>query len=288
MNIIFFFLVLLFIYCVTISGNLFIVVLFHLSKTLQSPMYLFITQLSLFDIILSTDILPNLLYIVLHDGCTMSLAGCIIQFSFFAHAEASECFLLTVMSYDRYLAICKPLHYHSIMNQSFSIKSAIAIWLLGFKMTLLQSMSICSLYYCGPNIIHHFFCDYEPLLDLSCSDISRIHIQTFVVGFICFIAPFMIIVGSYICIVVTILNIKSISGRKKAFATCSSHLTTVCIFYGTLIAVYLIPTKGQLDVLNKVLSLFYTVITPLLNPIIYTFRNKDFKKAIGKIKLNSF
>ncbi|XP_073480350.1 olfactory receptor 5G25-like [Aquarana catesbeiana] len=248
-------------------------------------MYLFITQLSLLDIILSTDILPNLLYIILHDGCTMSLAGCIIQFSFFAHAEASECFLLTVMSYDRYLAICKPLHYNSIMNQSICIKSVIIIWLLGLTITFIQSMSICSLYYCGPNIIHHFFCDYLPILELSCSDTSWIHIQTYLVGFICMIAPLMIIVISYIYIVLTILKIKSITGRQKVFTTCSSHLTTVCIFYGTLIAVYLIPTKGQLDILNKSLSLFYTVITPLLNPIIYTFRNKDFKKAINKIKL---
>ncbi|XP_040198063.1 olfactory receptor 154-like [Rana temporaria] len=247
-------------------------------------MYLFITQLSLFDIILFTDILPNLLYITLHDGCTMSFAECIAQFTFFSHAETSECFLLTVMSYDRYLAICKPLHYNSIMNQSNCIKSVIIIWVLSFKLAMVNSMSLYSLYYCGPNIIHHFFCDYLQILELSCSDTSWIDIQTYLVGLICVIAPFMIIVISYIYIVITILKIKSITGRKKAFTTCSSHLTVVCIFYGTLIAVYLFPTKGQLDILNKVLSLFYTVITPLLNPIIYTFRNKDFKKAAEKIK----
>ncbi|XP_040197802.1 olfactory receptor 154-like [Rana temporaria] len=279
-----FFLVLFLIYCVTMSGNLVIVVLYHLSKTLQSPMYLFITQLSLLDIILSTDIIPNLLYIILHDGCTMSLAGCIIQFSFFAQPEASECFLLTVMSYDRYLAICKPLHYNSIMNQSICIKSVIIIWVLGFTMTLVDFISLCSLYYCGPNIIHHFFCDFEPILELSCSDTSWLYNQAYVLGFIYVVAPFILIVISYIYIVSTILKIKSITGRKKAFTTCSSHLTVVCIFYGALIAVYLIPTKGQKDILNKILSLFYTVMTPLLNPIIYTFRNKDFKTAIEKIK----
>ncbi|XP_040197804.1 olfactory receptor 478-like [Rana temporaria] len=254
-----FFLVLCFIYCVTISGNLFIVILYHLSKTLQSPMYLFITQLSLLDINLSTDILPNFLYIILHDGCTMSLAGCIFQFSFFVHAETSEFFLLTVMSYDRYLAICKPLHYNSIMNQSICIKSVIIIWLLGFTITLVDSISLCSLYYCGPNIIHHFFCDFEPILELSCSDTSWIHSEIYVLGFICIVAPFILIVISYIYIVITILKIKSITGRQKSFTTCSSHLTVVCIFYGTLIAVYLFPTKGQLDILNKVLSLVYTL-----------------------------
>ncbi|KAM5171647.1 olfactory receptor 5G26-like [Mantella aurantiaca] len=251
-------------------------------------MYFFITQLSLLDIFLSTDILPNLLHIILHDGYTMSLSGCIIQFSFFAHAEVSECFLLTVMSYDRYLAICRPLHYNSIISQSVCIRSVIIIWLLGFKMMLVDSISLCSLYYCGPNIIDHFFCDFEPILELSCSDTSWIHIQTYVIGFFCVIAPFIIIVISYIYIVLTILKIKSITGRQKAFTTCSSHLTAVCIYYGTLISVYLSPTKGQLNIMSKVISLFYTVMTPLLNPIIYTFRNKDFKNAIEKIKPKGF
>ncbi|KAM5171708.1 olfactory receptor 13A1-like [Mantella aurantiaca] len=251
-------------------------------------MYFFITQLSLLDIFVSSDILPNLLHIILHDGCSMSLSGCIIQLSFFANAEASECLLLTVMSYDRYLAICRPLHYNSIINRSVCTTSMIIIWFLGFKLMLVESISLCSLYYCGPNIIDHFFCDFEPILELSCSDTSWIHIQTYEIGFLYVIPPFLIIVISYIYIVLTILKIKSITGRQKAFTTCSSHLTTVCIFYGALFVVYLSPTKGQLKTLSKILSLFYTVMTPLLNPIIYTFRNKDFKTAIEKIKPSNF
>ncbi|CAI9538181.1 unnamed protein product, partial [Staurois parvus] len=279
-----FFLFLFIIYCVTISGNLLIMVLIHRSKNLQSPMYFFITQLSLLDMMLSTDILPNLLHIILYNGCTMSLTGCVSQFSFFATAEVSECLLLTVMSYDRYLAICKPLHYNSIINQRFCMKSVIIIWLLGFKIMLLDSISLCSLYYCGPNIIDHFYCDIQPILELSCSDPSWVHIQTIVIGFFCVSAPFTIIIVSYICIVLTILKIPSISGRHKAFTTCSSHLIVVSIFFGSITIVYLFPTRGKLGGLGKVLSLFYTVITPLLNPIIYTFRNKDFKIAFDKIK----
>ncbi|XP_063785617.1 olfactory receptor 5I1-like [Pseudophryne corroboree] len=276
------FLLLLIIYSVTISANTFIMVLFLLSKNLQTPMYFFITQLSLLDITLITDILPNLLRIVLYDGCTMSLIGCIIQFNLFATSESSECLLLSVMSYDRYLAICNPLRYVSIINHRFCVKSAITVWIVGFLLMLVNAISICSLHFCGPNVIDHFYCDFEPLLQLSCSDTTIIHIQTFIMSILATLIPFMIIVMSYVYIVLTILKIPSFSGRKKAFSTCSSHLMVVSIFYGTLIIVYVFPTR-QLTTISKVLSLFYTVIVPLLNPIIYTFRNKDVKEAFDKV-----
>ncbi|XP_072000827.1 olfactory receptor 10C1-like [Engystomops pustulosus] len=280
-----FFSLLVFVYCGTISGNLLIMVLYLVSKTLQSPMYFFITQLSLCDLLLTTDIVPVLLHTVLYGGSSITLIGCMVQFSFFANSECSECFLLSVMSYDRYLAICNPLRYHSIMNHKLCVILVDIIWLLGFIVTLIDVFSIYSLHFCGPHIINHFYCDLEPILQLSCSDTSIIHIQGLILGFIFVMAPFIVIVTSYVYIAVTILKIPSNTGRHKAFSTCSSHLIVVSIFYGTLMIVYMFPTKGQSLTTSKVLSLMYTVLTPLLNPIIYTLRNKDFKDAFLKIKM---
>ncbi|XP_072006484.1 olfactory receptor 11A1-like [Engystomops pustulosus] len=279
-----FFSLLVLIFCGTISGNLLIMVLYLVSKTLQSPMYFFITQLSLCDLLLTTDIVPVLLHTVLYGGSTMTLIGCIIQFSFFATSESSECLFLSVMSYDRYLAICNPLRYPSIMNHRFCVTSANVLWLLGFVVMLVYVISMCNLHFCGPHVIDHFYCDFEPIMQLSCSDTSIIHTQILVLGSFVVLVPFIIIVTSYVYIVITILKIPSDTGRHKAFSTCSSHLIVVTIFYGTLIIVYMFPTGGESIFLNKGLSLMYTVLTPLLNPIIYTLRNRDFKEALNKFK----
>ncbi|XP_072006481.1 olfactory receptor 10C1-like [Engystomops pustulosus] len=272
------------IYCGTISGNLLIMVLYLVSKTLQSPMYFFITQLSLCDLLLTTDIVPVLLHTVLYGGSTMTLIGCIIQFFFFAISESSECLLLSVMSYDRYVAICNPLRYHSIMSHKLCVILVDIIWLIGFMVTFIDVFSMYRLYFCGPHVIDHFFCDIEPILQLSCSDTTRIHIQSIVMGSLLTILPFMIILTSYVYIVITILKIPSNTGRHKAFSTCSSHLIVVSIFFGTLMVVYMFPTRGESLTLSKVLSLMYTVLTPLLNPIIYTLRNNDFKEAFHNIQ----
>ncbi|XP_075061736.1 olfactory receptor 11L1-like [Mixophyes fleayi] len=284
------FVFLLIIYCVTMCGNVIIIILVSMSKNLHSPMYFFITQVSIVDILMTTDILPNLLHIILHDGGTMSLTACISQFFVFANSETSECLILTVMSYDRYLAICNPLRYSSIVNKTFCVKSIIGSWLLSFLVLLMDEIDICKLDFCGPNVIDHFFCDYPPILELSCSDTSLLQIQVALFGIIIIICPFTIIIVSYVYIITTILNIQSISGRQKAFSTCSSHLTVVSIFYGSLFFVYMVPNKGQFLATSKALSLLYTVVSPLLNPFIYSLRNKDFKQALEKLKhnLNSF
>ncbi|XP_073510990.1 olfactory receptor 10A7-like [Phyllobates terribilis] len=248
-------------------------------------MYFFITQLSLCDILLTTDIVPTLLLTVLYGGSSVTLIGCIFQFSFLVMSESSECLLLSMMSYDRYLAICNPLRYNSIMNHMFCVVSVTINWLVGFTVMLMYLISMYNLYFCGPHIIDHFYCDLEPILQLSCSDTALIHKQTLMIGVLNVFFPFIVIVLSYVCIAITILKMPSTTSRHKAFSTCSTHLIVVSMLYGTLIIVYMFPTKGQTLTLSKVLSLIYTVLTPLFNPIIYTLRNKDFKEAFYKLKL---
>ncbi|XP_063785644.1 olfactory receptor 5P56-like [Pseudophryne corroboree] len=280
------FLFLLIIYCVTMCGNVIIIVLVSMSRNLHSPMYFFITQVSVLDILMVTDILPNLLHIVLYKGATMSLGACISQFYVFANTESSECLILTVMSYDRYLAICNPLRYNSIINQVFCVKSVMASWSLSFLLLLKNEINICKFDFCGPNVIDHFFCDLPPILEISCSDTSFFRFQATFFGIILIMCPFTMIIVSYVYIITTILNIRSISGRQKAFSTCSSHLTVVCIFFGTLLSVYMVPAKGHLLATSKALSLLYTVVTPMVNPFVYSLRNKDFKETFEKCKHN--
>ncbi|KAM9312275.1 olfactory receptor 1496-like [Gastrophryne carolinensis] len=270
------------IYCVTICGNLLIITLVSSSKTLHTPMYFFLSQLSVSDILLCSDIVPTLLCCLINNSTTMTFPSCISQLYIFIATEIFECLLLAVMSYDRYLAICDPLRYHSAMKLAFCFQLVLLLWLLSILMILTELLTIKDLWFCGPNIIDHFYCDMEPLLDLSCSETSIVHIEITVFSIPVAIVPFSFIIISYIFIIYNILRLPSISGRQKAFSTCSSHLTVVSIFYGTLFSMYILPTKAQSQTLSKVLSLLYTVVTPLMNPIIYSLRNKDIKRALGK------
>ncbi|XP_075061720.1 olfactory receptor 5P52-like [Mixophyes fleayi] len=280
------FCVLLVIYFLTIVGNLMIITLVPHSKNLHSPMYFFLTQLSVCDILLTANIVPNMLYIVLSEGGIISLMGCIAQFLFFCSSECSECLLLTVMSYDRYLAICNPLRYNAIMNNRFCFKLVVMCWVISFSVLLNEALAICKLWFCGPYVIDHFFCDITPLLELSCSDTYVAALEPYLLSIPLVIIPFLIIIISYAYIVFTILEIPSFTGRRKAFSTCSSHLVVICIFYGTLTSIYSLPAKAKSHSFIKLLSLLYTVVTPLINPIIYSFRNKDIKEALKKLTLN--
>ncbi|XP_075434083.1 olfactory receptor 5P66-like [Ascaphus truei] len=269
-------------YIMTISSNLLIIALVSTSHQLHSPMYFFLAHLSLTDILLTTVIVPNMLRLIWREGGTMSVAGCVSQLHLFTCTGATECFLLTVMSYDRYLAICHPLRYITIMNLKLRLQLVIWSWLLGLAVTLILILPIGQLQFCGPNVIDHFFCDFAPLVNHSCSDTSLIEIDSFVLAFPVALLPFVFIIVTYVCIFLTILRIPSTTGRQKAFSTCSSHLTVVCTYYGTLITVYAIPSIGQTFNINKVLSLLYTVVTPFFNPIIYSLRNQEIGAALRR------
>ncbi|XP_063785598.1 olfactory receptor 6B1-like [Pseudophryne corroboree] len=270
------------IYWMTICGNIMTILLVSHSKNLHSPMYFFLTQLSMCDILLTTNIVPNLLSIILNEGGLISLLGCISQYLFFCSTECSECLLLTVMSYDRYLAICNSLHYTTIMSHMFCFKLGIMCWVISFSVLLNEAIALSKLWFCGPHVIDHFFCDITPLLELSCSDTYVAELVPNLLSIPLVIIPFLIIIISYVYIVSTILRIPSLTGRHKAFSTCSSHLVIVCLFYGALTSIYSLPTKAKSHGFSKILSLLYTVVTPLINPIIYSFRNKDFHTAFDK------
>ncbi|XP_063302596.1 olfactory receptor 5V1-like [Pelobates fuscus] len=272
---------------VTICGNILIIWLVASNISLQSPMYFFLTQLSISDLLVTTTIVPNTLYVIYNDGGTMSLSACIIQFYVFACSEFFEFLLLSVMAYDRYLAICNPLRYNSIMNPVLCIKLDISIWLLSFSVELIVIISIFQLQFCGPIVIDHFFCDYVPLVELSCSDTSFIEEEILLFCIPFSLTPLISIVVFYVYIVRAAIRISNTSGGSKVFSTCSSHLTVVFIFYGSVTGIYVLPNKKKSMTAKKIASLLYTVVTPMINPIIYSLRNEDIKKALkGKSELN--
>ncbi|KAM4038650.1 olfactory receptor 1500-like [Anomaloglossus baeobatrachus] len=271
------------VYWGTICGNLLIITLVSTSKNLHTPMYFFISQLSISDILLASDTVPYMLHMLLDNGGSITFADCITQFYFFCVCEIFECFLLTVMSYDRYVAICNPLRYTTVMTSDRCVILAAMCWMLGFSITLMYCITISMLTFCGPNIIDHFFCDLVPLLEHSCSATYIIELEVFIMCFPILFIPLTVIIISYINIIVTILKFQSNVSKQKAFSTCSSHLIVVSIFFSTLLSVYLFPKGEQTLYFSKIISLLYTVFTPLINPIIYSLRNKDIKKSLKEI-----
>ncbi|KAG8431589.1 hypothetical protein GDO86_018082, partial [Hymenochirus boettgeri] len=281
------FLTVLIFYVATLTGNLLIIHLVSTGRQFQSPMYFFLGHLSVCDILLSTNVAPNALKVILLGRSPISFISCNVQLFFFASSVIIECCLLTVMSYDRYLAICNPLLYTTIMNPKMCWCLAFWPWVTGFLLSMINNILISHLEFCGPNIIDHFFCDLAPLLELSCSDTTAVEIHVSIVTIVICIIQITLIIATYISIVISILKISTASGRKKAFSTCSSHLSVVFVYYGTLITLYLAPARGYSLQLNKVLSLLNTIVTPLFNPIIYSLRNKEIRKAIFKWKPRS-
>ncbi|KAM6033005.1 olfactory receptor 6P1-like [Theristicus caerulescens] len=226
-------------------------------------------------------ILPRLLARFLTRDRTISDQGCMTQFFFFACCAGTECYLLATMSYDRYLAICHPLLYASLMNLKLCLQLAAGSWLAGLLMSTIVTGLFSKSQFCGPNAIDHFFCDFAPLLELVCSDTTVLRLVTFIVCFLDVVFLFVFTWVSYICVIAVILRIPTTMGRQKTFSTCSSHLIVVTVFYGTLIVVYMIPRTASRRQLNTVLSFFYTILTPMANPLLYSLRNRQVKGALG-------
>ncbi|XP_050773594.1 olfactory receptor 6B1-like [Gopherus flavomarginatus] len=270
-------------YIATVAGNILIIMLVVADQHLHTPMYFFLGNLSCLETWYSSTILPRMLASLLTGDRTISFNWCVTQFYFFGSLLATECLLLLVMSYDRYLAICNPLHYAARMSGRACLQLAVGSWIGGFLGNSITTLSISQLTFCGPNIIDHFFCDFVPLLKLSCNDPHLMEIVTFTLTLLFSLVPFMLTLMSYICIIATILRIPSTNGRQKAFSTCSSHLIVVSIYYGTLLTVYMFPTTNILSDFKKVLSVVYTVLTPLINPLIYSLRNQEVQEAIRKV-----
>ncbi|XP_004714058.1 olfactory receptor 6V1-like [Echinops telfairi] len=271
------------IYVLTLVGNLAIVMLTCLDSRLHSPMYFFLSNFSLLEVLVTSTVVPRMLADLLTARKTMTLAECLTQSFFYFSLGSTNFLILTVMAFDRYVAICRPLHYTTIMNGPVCVKSVVACWGVGFLSIVLPTLQKTRLWFCGPNVIDHYFCDSAPLLRLSCSDTRHIERMDFFLSLLFVLATVLLILASYGFIVAAVLRIPSASGRQKAFSTCASHLTVVVLGYGSTIFIYVRPSKGHTAHLNKVVALMTAVVTPFLNPFIFTFRNEKVKQVINDL-----
>ncbi|KAE8620635.1 hypothetical protein XENTR_v10010394, partial [Xenopus tropicalis] len=276
----------LWIYILTLFGNLLIIILVITVSALRSPMYALLSQLSLADVLLSTNITPNILWLLLNGGGTISATGCITQFYFYCVSAGSEFYLLTAMAYDRYLAICSPLHYVSIMGFRLCLYMSLCSWGLALMLGLFFNLLTFNVEFCGPFVIDHYYCDFTPLIKLSCTDYKAVELTHIILIIPFMLLPFCFIIYTYVSIGLAILRISSTEGRHKAFSTCSSHLIVVCMYYGSLIIVYMVPSKQYMFNIKKMLSLLYTVGTPCFNPIVYSLRNNEIKVVLYKCMSN--
>ncbi|MEE6518121.1 hypothetical protein FKM82_028850 [Ascaphus truei] len=276
------FIIFLFIYILTIMGNTAIITTVCSDTRLHTPMYFFLSNLSFLEILYTSHIIPKMLSNIITENRTVSFIACIVQLYFFGSLGSTECFLLGVMAYDRYLAICQPFHYSVLMNTRASVQLAFFSWITGFIATFGAIILVSQLHFCGPNEIKHFFCDLRPVLKLSCKNPFTMETVAVTLASTILLGSCILTLASYVQIIVTILRIPSSEGRQKTFSTCAAHLTVVVIFYGAMIFMYVTPETVYSFEFNKLLALLYTVVTPFMNPFIYTLRNKQVKEALRK------
>nr|XP_008536328.1 PREDICTED: olfactory receptor 1E2 [Equus przewalskii] len=270
-------------YVTTILGNLLIIFLIRLDSHLHTPMYLFLSNLSFSDICFSSVTIPKLLQNMQSQEPSIPYAGCLTQMYFFLLFADLESFLLVAMAYDRYVAICFPLHYSTIMSPKLCLSLVVLSWVLTTFHAMLHTLLMARLCFCADNVIPHFFCDMSALLKLSCSDTRVNELVIFIMGGFILVIPFLLIILSYAQIVSSILKVPSARGISKAFSTCGSHISVVSLFYGTVIGLYLCPSGSNSTVKEIAMAMMSTVVTPMLNPFIYSLRNRDMKRALGRV-----
>ncbi|XP_012415201.1 olfactory receptor 10J1-like [Trichechus manatus latirostris] len=273
------FVVFLVLYILTLSSNVIIVIIIRLNRHLHTPMYFFLSMLSASETMYTLVIIPRMLFNFIGLSQPISLAGCATQMFFFITLAINNCFLLTAMGYDRYVAICNPLRYSVIMNKKVCSQLVWGACSIGLIVAMTQVLSVFRLPFCSTKVAH-FFCDIRPVMKLSCIDTTINEILTLIISVLVILVPMGLVFISYILIISTILKISSAEGRKKAFATCASHITVVIVHYGCASIAYLKSKSENTRDQDQLISVTYTVITPLLNPVVYTLRNKEVKDAL--------
>ncbi|XP_051847244.1 olfactory receptor 150-like [Antechinus flavipes] len=271
------------IYVITVVGNLSMIILIGLSSHLHNPMYCFLSSLSFIDLCQSTVIIPKMLLNFVSEKNTISYSECMTQFYFFGFFAISECQMLAVMAYDRYVAVCHPLRYNLIMSYQVCSWLVCGVYMLGFLGATAHTSCLIRAFFCNENVINHYFCDLLPLLKLSCSSTYVNEVVTLASNAFNIFFPTLTIICSYVLIIACILKIQSTEGRSKTFSTCSSHIAAVGVFFGSLAFMYLKPFSVKYMDQGKVSSVFYTILVPMLNPLIYSLRNKDVKIALKKV-----
>ncbi|ELV13293.1 olfactory receptor 11G2 [Tupaia chinensis] len=269
-------------YLLTLLGNSSIICAVCWDQRLHTPMYILLANFSFLEICYVTSTVPNMLANFLSNTKVISFSGCFLQFYFFFSLGSTENFFLAVMAFDRYLAICRPLHYPTIMTRHLCAKLVVNCWVFGFLWFSIPIIIISRMSFCGDRIIDHFLCDPGPLLALTCEKAPMIKLVFSTLLSVPLIIPFLFIMGSYALVLRAVLNVPSEAGRKKAFSTCGSHLAVVSLFYGSVLVMYGSPTSEHEAGMQKIVTLFYSVVTPFLNPVIYSLRNKEINTALQK------